>query len=197
MGSGSSFRVVSALSFGTPTGLRFTCVLCTAELSQSIQNSLKTVLQRSGSEAGADTRQVLSAKLLRFAFDNVNLSLGAVVAEAFADVYSAAVAENTRPSSILAVLFGSYDWDKGKDLRRNLVDAFLRSNWAPGDLAVAANNAGILRKIFKRLHRSSKGDSYIRAMSEDLSQRSDISAVRAREGLDPLVAEPDFYEEWD
>jgi hypothetical protein len=164
---------------------------------EGIQNSLRTVLQRSGSEAGADTRQVLSAKLLRFAFDNVNLSLGAVVAEAFADVYSAAIAENTRPSSILAVLFGSYDWDKGKDLRRNLVDAFLRSNWAPGDLAVAANNAGILRKIFKRLHRSSKGDSYIRAMSQDLSQRSDSSAVRARESLDPLVAEPDFYEEWD
>ena len=73
VGSGSSFRVVSALSFGTSPGLRFTCVLCEWQsYPEGIQNSLRTVLQRSGSEAGADTRQVLSAKLLRFAFDKMS-----------------------------------------------------------------------------------------------------------------------------
>jgi hypothetical protein len=139
----------------------------------------------------------MSAKLLRFALDNVQFPLGAVVAEAFADVYAEAIEKNTRSPSIFSMLFGSYDWDKGKDLRVSLVDSFLRSSWAPGDLAVAASNAGILRKIFKRLRRKSRGDDYIRSMLQDLSQRSDPGAFKVREHLEALVATPHFYEEWD
>jgi hypothetical protein len=75
-------------------------------------------------------------------------------------VYSVAV-ENSRQPSFFFSFLSSQDWDKGKELRISLVDAFLRSNWAPGDLAIAANNAGILRKIVKRLHRKYKGDQYI------------------------------------
>jgi hypothetical protein len=95
------------------------------------------------------------------------------------------------------MLFRSYDWDKGKDLRVSLVEAFLRSNWPAGDLAVAANNAGILPKIFKRLHRAHRGDDYLRTMLQDLSQRYDPIASRVGEHLRALIADPDFYEEWD
>lgn len=164
---------------------------------EGVEDSLVQVLRRSLSEADSEVRQALSAKTLRFALDNVSFPLGAVVAEAFADVYAAATEKDGRSPSIFSVLFGSYDWDRGKDVRVSLIDAFLRSNWAPGDLAVAASNAGILRKIFKRLHRKYGGDDYISAMLRDLSQRSDSNALKVRERLQELVAAPNFYEEWD
>ena len=99
------------------------------------------------------------------------------------------------PPSLFTMLFRSYDWDKGKDLRVSLVEAFLRSNWPPGVMAVAANNAGILPKIFKRLHRTHQGDDYLRAMRQDLSQRYDPITSKIGEHLSTLIADPDFYEE--
>jgi hypothetical protein len=163
---------------------------------EGIQNSFNQILRRSGRESGKDVRQILSGKMLRFALDNVHLPLGAVVAEAFADVYAVAIKKDRRPS-FFSILFGTYDWDKGKDLRVSLVDAFLRSKWPPGDLAIAASNASILPKLFKRLRRSPGGDDYSRAMLQDLNQRNDQHLPNVREHLKSLLANPDFYEEWD
>jgi len=165
--------------------------------TEGLEDSLVRVLQRSRFEASPEVRQVLCTKLLRLAFDNVSLPMGQVVAEVFADVYAVAIKKNVEPPSFWSALFGTYDWDKGKDLRTSLVDAFLRSRWAPGNLAIAATRAGILRKIFKRLHRQTKGDEYVTRMQRDLSERTDKSALQARESLTPLIADPDFYEEWD
>jgi hypothetical protein len=162
-----------------------------------VQDSFNKVLKRSGPEAGAYMRQTLSAKMLRFALDNTRLPLGAVVAEAFADVYAVAIQKDSRPPSFLSALFGTYDWDRGKDLRVSLIDVFQRSNWAPGDLAVAANSAGILPKIFKRLHRTTKGDDYIKRMLQDLSQRNNPDLLKMTDHLKSLAMNPDFYEEWD
>jgi hypothetical protein len=160
-------------------------------------DSMVRIVQRAGSEADFEVRQAVSAKLLRFCLDNVGLPLGAVVAEVFPDVYSEALKEDDRPQSFLAVLFRTYDWDKGKDLRISLIDAFLRSDWHPGDLAIAASDARILRKVFKRLHRKQRGDDYLRAMLKDLSQRTGAAESKARQELQTLMADPDFYEEWD
>jgi hypothetical protein len=178
--------------------------LCESVLSRVRQfhcagaaDSMVRIVQRAGPESGFEVRQVLSAKLLRFCLDNVRLPLGAVVAEVFSDVYSEALKEDDRPQSILKTLFGIYDWDKGKDLRIALIDAFLRSDWRPGDLAIAASNARILRKIFKRLHRSGKGDNYLRSMLRDLSQRTGSDVSKIQEDLQLLMADPEFYEEWD
>jgi len=102
---------------------------------------------------------VLCGKVLRFALDNIRLPLGSVAAESFPDVYAIAVKD-----SFLASLFGSYDWDKAKDLRVTIVHTFMRSTSSPGDLAVAADSAGILRKIFKRLHRIQAEDRYAASM---------------------------------
>jgi len=162
-----------------------------------VQDSFNKVLKRSGSEAGAEVHKILSGKMLRFALDNTRLPLGAVAAEAFADVYAVAIKKDSRPPSFFSALFGSHDWDRGVDLRISLIDAFLRSNWAPGDLAVAASNAGILPKIFKRLHRRVRGEDYIRAMLQDLSQRDDPSVHNVKQHLKSLEANPNFYEEWD
>ena len=179
--------------------------LCEALLRfshQSFQKGMEVsclqMLTRSRSESSAEVRQSLAAKMLRFALDHVNFPLGGIVAETFADAYAVAIEEDSRSSSIFSVLFGSYNWDRGKDLRVSLIDAFLRSSWQPGDLAVAASKAGILRKMFKRLHRRLEGgDNYINSMLQDLSRRNDPSVYQVRQQLESLITAPNFYEEWD
>jgi hypothetical protein len=164
---------------------------------QNIETAIASILRRAKSESAPEVRQALAAKCLRYAFDNTRLALSAVVAESFADVYSQLTQSDRRRVSFFEVLFLSYDWDKGKDLRIALVDAFLRSDWRPGDLAVAAERAGILGKIFKRVRRRSHGDEYIAAMERDLSLRATSEAASVRERLASMVSKPDFYEEWD
>jgi hypothetical protein len=119
------------------------------------------------------------------------------VAEAFADVYKLALQDDSKSMSILSFLFGSYDWDRGKDLRVAVIDTFMGSRWAPGDLAIAADRADILRKIFKRVHRKRDGDAYISAMINDLTQRNEAQASQTAAKLRKLVDDPNFYEEWD
>lgn len=163
---------------------------------KNVQGSIINIVRRAGKIPGYDLRQILVAKCLRFCFDNVHLPLSELVAEIFGDVYVEAIAGNQRPSWF-ASLFGLYEWDKGKDLRITLIETFLRSSWAPSDLAISAHRSSILRKIFKRLHRKYGGDDYIRRMQADLAGRSGQEAAAARRELDGLTADPDFYEEWD
>lgn len=170
--------------------LRYSCYTFPFEA----ENSLLQILRRSRSEANAEIRQQLASTMLRFAFDNVKFPLGSVVAEAFPDVYKIAVQESRLPSFFS--VFGS-GWDKGKDLRIGLIDAFLGSSWRPGDLALAANNAGILRKTFKRLYRRSRGGDYIRSMADELASRKDASLLQLVDHLHALRSSPTFYEEWD
>lgn len=164
---------------------------------QGVEIFFTKVLSRCGSESTHEVHQMLSGKMLRFSLDNTRFPLGSVVADAFPDVYGVAIKKESRPPSFFAALFGAYDWDRGKDLRVSLIDAFLRSNWAPGDLALAATNAGIFSKVFKRLHRTHKGEEYIKMMVRDLGQRSDDRSREVLQRLRTMVADPDFYEEWD
>lgn len=159
-----------------------------------MEDSLVQILRRSRAETHKDIRQQLAFTMLRFAFDNVKFPLGGLVAEAFPDVYATAVEEST--SFSFFSFFGS-DWDKGKDFRIRLIDAFLGSEWRPGDLAIAAENAGIFRKVFKRLHRRSRGAEYIKAMADDLASRNDPALSQLSAQLQSLISSPTFYEEWD
>ena len=158
--------------------------------------SLAKVLQRTRCDSDEVTRQVICGQFLRFSLDNTRAPLGSVAAESFPDVYAIAV-KDTRAPSFLSSLFGSYDWDKAKDLRVTIVDTFMRSTWSPGDLAIAANSAGILRKIFKRLHRIETGDRYAASMYEDLIGRREEAFRSLTDDLKALLDSPDFYEDWD
>jgi hypothetical protein len=61
--------------------------------------------------------------------DLVTLPLGPVVAEAFQTVHEGVFASTT-PVEVPA-LFGFFDWDKAKQLRKRLIEAFLGSSWRP------------------------------------------------------------------
>jgi hypothetical protein len=153
-------------------------------------------LRRIKADGPQDLLQTAAAKCLRFAFDNTHLALGAVVAESFPDVYRVA-ASNRRQPSLFSLLFGSYDWDKGKDLRVALVDSFLRSSWRPAYFALTGERSGILGKIFKRVRRKPCGEAYIVSIANDLQGRSSPEWSKVRKHFLSMVDDPDFYEEWD
>ncbi len=62
------------------------------------------------------------------------------------------------------------DWDKAKQLRKRLVSTFLDSRWPAGDLALAADGAGILDRVVSRLRRKGH-EHYLMAMISDLRRR--------------------------
>jgi len=82
-------------------------------------------------------------------------------------------------------------------LRRSLVEAFMNSQWPPGDLALAAREPSLLRKIVKRVLRQRGGQRYAQSMLADLARNSEVEAKNLHQVLQELVRDPDFYEEWD
>ena len=112
------------------------------------------------------TRLFLCAQALKFSFENTRLPLGAVVVESFFEVYTA-VMESTKLPPEAESLFGIFDWDKGKELRQRLIDAFYYSDWHASDLFLSVNDERLIRKVFKRLIRRHGGDHYVfRALQE-------------------------------
>lgn len=154
------------------------------------------VLRRSRSLAPHREHLALCVQALRYAFTNTHYPLGAVVAETFGDIYSAVTTQPYAPPET-AALFGIFDWDKGKELRRSLVEAFMNSQWPPGDLALAAREPSLLRKIVKRVLRQRGGQRYAQSMLADLARNSEVEAKNLHQVLQELVRDPDFYEEWD
>lgn len=142
------------------------------------------------------TQLLLSVQSLDFAFRNGRLPLSRLVVESFLPVYVAVTTSSSLPPET-ATMFGILDWDKGKELRRDLIDAFFYTQWPPGDLALATGDVGLLRKVFKRLLRKSGGQQYARAMYADLSSRMSADIRPFVSALADMLHDPGFYEEWD
>lgn len=133
---------------------------------------------------------------IQFSFSHGRLPLSAIVIAGFPSVY-AAVTEQWPSSGDVDVLLSFMDWDRAKALRGALVDAFMGSAWPAGDLAIVAAKTFGVRKLFKRVNRKWYGESYIRDMARDLSNRNDREAVEVRRELFEIMANPNFYEQWD
>lgn len=108
-----------------------------------------------------------------------------------------AMLETGARSSEVERFFGFFDWDRAKELRKTLISSFLDSRWRPGDLAVAAGDEALVRKIIKRLCRKRKGEAYLAAMVEDLVSREDAPALAIRDVVRSLAADTGYYEPWD
>ncbi len=137
----------------------------------------------------------MCADVLQFGFDNTSDTIGAAVAAVFYPVYRAVCDSNWTPHEV-SNLFGWFDWDKAKELRKGLVRSFLGSNWSPGDLALAASeDEQLLRKLVKRVLRND-GD-YVTAMVNDLVNRRDPNITRTVNMVRKLASNPDYHEPWD
>lgn len=166
------------------------------EWSQQISDAWVQILSRVRLEShNLRQRLLVCVQALKFSLNNVSLPLGSVVVEVFQDVYAAVTDSPTVPAETFP-LFSIFDWDKGKELRRNLVDSFLRSQWPPGDLVLAVADERLLRKIFKRLLRRPGGETYAKAALADIKARTDERAAGLGAALQDMLANPNFYEEW-
>jgi len=166
-----------------------------AEWSRQISDMWSHILRRDRSQSRSHrTGLALRVQALKFSFDNTRLPLGSVVVEVFHDVYAAVTESSTLPPEA-AQLFSIFDWDKGEELRRELVDSFLYSQWPPGDLVLAVADVRLLRKIFKRLMNRHDGERYAQAALADLEVRPDPNTAKLTRALNEMLAKPDFYEE--
>lgn len=139
----------------------------------------------------------MCADVLQFGFEHTSDTVGAAVAAAFYPVYAAVCDSDWTPHEV-SNLFGWFDWDKAKELRKGLIRAFIGSNWSPGDLALTASeDERLLRKLVKRTLRTDNGHSYVTAMLNDLVSRGDASIVRTVDMVRELASNPDFHEPWD
>jgi hypothetical protein len=151
---------------------------------------------RTQSEATADVFLHVAAQALKYAFDHRKDPLSPLVVKSFGPVYHALLQASALQESLSAVL-GLFDWDKGKQLREELVDAFYNSNWPAGDLLLAVSEPSLIRKLYKRVTRKWYGRSYVEKMAEDLGRRSGPEAAQRRDILISLINDPNFYEDWD
>ena len=158
--------------------------------------SLLACVSRTKNSNFAELHYEFCSRILRFSFENSRHSLGALIPATFPDVYAGVVKYERKPSFFFG-FFNSYDWDKGKELRSTLVDTFLGSQWPAVYLAIAANRANILNKVFKRIIRRSNGSSYLNTMLAELRDSADEELMDTATQMEWMLEKPDFYEEWD
>lgn len=157
---------------------------------------VQVIERSSGARGHAGFRVQMRSQSLLFAFRHVRLPVSALVVDAFQEVYRTITETGVAPSEI-APLFSFLEWDKGRELRTSLIDSFMESEWAPGDLALAIGDMTLLRKIFKRLERKRDGLRYAERVSRDLESRSDPVARKLAGAWRAMVSNPRFYESWD
>jgi hypothetical protein len=154
-----------------------------------------SVIRRAKALTSPSVHLRLCVDALSLSFRSPRLPLGPVVVASFRTVYDA-VCEPLIPHEV-EELFGFFHWDKAKELRKSLINAFQDSSWQPGDLLLAVGDEWLVRKIVKRLLRRYGGDRYLQAALEDLKSRNDPEVTSVfRMGSD-LASDPDFYEPWD
>ena len=158
--------------------------------------SILACVSRTKSIDFAELHYEFCSRILRFSFENSRHPLGALIPATFPDVYGGVVKYERKPSFFFG-FFNSYDWDKGKELRSTLVDTFLGSHWPSVYLAIAANRANILKKIFKRILRQTNGHSYLNTMFTELRNLRDQESIDTAAQMARMLEKPDFYEEWD
>ena len=163
----------------------------------AMENAWSDTIRRVLHATPGSTALRMCADVLQFGFDHTGDSVGAAVAAAFYPVYRAVCDTNWTPPEV-SNLFGWFDWDKAKELRKGLVRAFVGSCWSPGDLALSAcEDEELLRKLVKRVLRNDNGEHYVAAMLIDLEGRGRLDVARTVEIIRELASTPDFYEPWD
>jgi hypothetical protein len=76
---------------------------------------------------------------------------------------------NATPNFFSYFFFGDY-WDRCAVLRRALVDSFMRSEWPPADLLVAANAANVADDVMKLVTSCYGGQEYRERILRDLNR---------------------------
>lgn len=164
--------------------------------TEEVSEKWVSIIQRAKSVRARQLHLELCAKALDYSITHPDLPLSKVVVESFPVVYGHTLTKDSDTSLLSPLLYLFSGWDKGKELRRQIVQSFLKSEWPPEDLALAMPDELTLRKIFKRLRRHSSGDRFIAAMLTGLERHKDPKATEMRRALKEMVESPGFDEPW-
>ncbi|AKZ61695.1 hypothetical protein F506_02535 [Herbaspirillum hiltneri N3] len=99
--------------------------------------------------------RLASAKLLSFLTNAKTEAASPIVAAAFPSVYREL--QNESLPDFLSYMFPFMDWDRCKVARSELARAFLRSNWRPRDIALAAARAEDADRILRSIAKQDNG----------------------------------------
>lgn len=133
------------------------------------------------SAADPGRRIKAAGTVFAFALCHVSYPVSAVVVAAFPTVYRERTTLRELDRVSRAQLgISSHAWvnaKKPKDGRRKLIDAlvnaFLRSSWPPADLVVTALEAGIGKRVVKRVRRRLLGPRYLDRIGKDARRLDD------------------------
>jgi hypothetical protein len=104
-----------------------------------------------------------------------------LIAAAFPSVYDELKKSDDVPDLFKLFLF--VDWDKCKVARRDLVDAFMHSNWRATDIALAAARAGDIGRILGRIAIQDGGARVIADIRNNLSSIPEPWRDQVRDAL--------------
>lgn len=166
-----------------------------ATWNESVANSWTCVINRADEELPTEDALRLFIQSTEFCLRYYKYPLGKVVLAAFPRVYE--VVAMDKSTHITDEMFGYFDWDKAKKLRKDLIETYMSSNWPPEELALIAARCKILRKVIHRIQRRWRGDEYIKKMMGGLRIIATPEARMACSELSVILSDPDFFEPWD
>lgn len=147
-----------------------------AEIVEAISRKPRGCLSLEGASALADLLSRSSPDYERFAsacstalsmaMNAPNYPYSSLLVVAFPPIYDELKKDNDNLNMFR--VFSFVDWDKCKIARNDLVRAFMRSTWPPGDLAAIALRTGDMNLIFDRISREYKGNAYLKKMRDAL-----------------------------
>ena len=122
-------------------------------------------------ELDRDAYMKICSSVLRFGIAAVHKPASPIIIAAFPVIYD----ELRKGKDVVGVksIFTFVDWDKCKIARKDLVRAFMVSDWPPVDLAITAIRAGELRKILKLLLKEPEGSVYLTKVQEGAQNLED------------------------
>jgi hypothetical protein len=121
-------------------------------------------------DSGAINRRAqtnAAGRVLSFALEQRGKPVSQLIVVAFPIVYAELSAGRETPG-LFAFFFE--DWDRCKTARRDIVKAFLHSNWPPVDLIKAVEPTGDLDLLFKHLLGDRSGESFLMKVRNDVSK---------------------------
>lgn len=163
--------------------------------TEEVAKAWTDCLARANCELSHENSLRLNMLSLSFCLNSPRLPLGSVMSNAFPRVYEAV--SSGKANNVTDEMFGYFDWDKAKKLRKDAINAYISSIWPAEDLALVAARCQILRKVIHRLQRKWGGDKYIRTMMDGLDRLSSPEAVSIRAEVSKAINDPDFFEPWD
>ena len=139
------------------------------------------LLQDSG-QVNQRAQTKAAGSVLSYAFEHRTHPVSPLVVVAFPIVYAQLRAGNEAPG-LLSFFFT--DWDRCKTARKDIIQAFLNSNWPAIDLIKAVEPTGDMNQVLRRLVGERDGESFLARLNQEVHGLP----VRERKRIEKVIAD--------